>query len=149
MPNAVEDVVLGLWAALSKRDWESIGNFLSDDCIYLDVPTGPTLAARGPVDIVKRIRIGIEPLSDYVNQDGVLVANGEDVLYEHSETWTWHSGEVAVLPFVSVHKVIDGQITVWKDYWDLGALTNSAPATWLAELADADTSWVFDATGMI
>jgi limonene-1,2-epoxide hydrolase len=149
LPNTAEDVVLGLWAALSKRDWESIATFLSDDCIYIDVPTGPTLAARGPADIVKRIKIGIESLSDYVNHDGVLVGNGEDVLYEHSETWTWHTGEVAVLPFVSVHKVRNGRIVVWKDYWDMGALVNAAPSDWLADLANADTSWVFDATGSI
>ncbi|MCW2649258.1 MAG: limonene2-epoxide hydrolase [Mycobacterium sp.] len=55
-------------------------------------------------------------------------------LYEHSETWTWVSGETTVLPFVSVHHVADGKVTPWKDHSDL---------------AGSDTSWVFDATGLI
>ena len=146
---SVDDTVLGLWRALSARDWESVKSFLSDDCIYADMPVGPTLAARGPEDIVKRLKVGLEPLASYTNQDGLLLTNGSDVMYEHSETWTWQTGETAQLPFVSVHKVSDGKVTVWKDYWDLGAIANSAPPSWTESLAAADTSWVFDATGLI
>jgi hypothetical protein len=54
-----------------------------------------------------------------------------------------------VLQFVSVHRVDDGKVTLWKDYWDFGGLAHSAPPDWLENLAKADTSWVFDATGLI
>ena len=50
--------------------------FLSDDCIYFDVPVGPVAAARGPEDIVKRIKIALEPLESYENFPGLLVDNG-------------------------------------------------------------------------
>jgi limonene-1,2-epoxide hydrolase len=145
----VTATVLGLWQALSKRDWEAVQTFVSDDCIYLDMPVGPAAAARGPVDIVKRLKIGLEPLADYVNHDGLLVTNGADAMYEHSETWTWETGEVAVLRFVTVHKVVDGKVTLWKDYWDMGGLIAQAPPTWVEQLAAADTSWIFDATGLV
>ncbi len=147
---SVDDTVLGMWKALSARDWESLKTFLADDCIYVDMPLGPTLAARGPGDIVKRLKVGLEQLASYVNHDGLLVTNGTDVMYEHSETWGWHSGETALLRFVSVHRVEGDKITLWKDYWDMGARTNNAPPNWLEDLtAAADTSWVFDATGLI
>lgn len=61
----------------------------------------------------------------------------------------WHTGETALLRFVSVHKVVDGKATVWKDYWNMAGLTGQAPSTWLEDLASADTSWVFDATGLM
>jgi limonene-1,2-epoxide hydrolase len=146
---SVEDTVLGLWKALSDRDWDTVKTFLSDDCIYLDMPVGPTAAARGPEDIVKRLKIGLEPLASYENHDGLLVSDGTAVMYEHSETWTWKTGETALLRFVTVHRVENDKITLWKDYWDMGALANHAPPTWLDDLAKADTSWVFDATGLI
>jgi limonene-1,2-epoxide hydrolase len=146
---SVEKAVRGLWQALSDRDWAAVKTFLSADCIYVDMPVGPTAAARGPDDIVKRLKLGLEPLTGYENHDGVLVSNGSDVMYEHSETWNWKSGETAVLQFVSVHRVEDGKVTLWKDYWDMGGLTAQAPPTWLADLATADTSWIFDATGLI
>src|SRR6202012_103675 len=56
----VDDTVLGLWQALSRRDWDAVKTFLSADCIYVDMPVGPTLAARGPDDIVKRLKVGLE-----------------------------------------------------------------------------------------
>jgi len=145
----VDDTVLGLWQALSRRDWDGVKTFLSADCIYVDMPVGPTLAARGPDDIVKRLKVGLEPLAGYENHAGVLVSNGTDVMYEHSETWLWSSGETALLRFVSVHRVEDGKVVLWKDYWDMGSMTAQAPPTWLEDLAMADTSWIFDATGSI
>jgi len=77
------------------------------------------------------------------------VSNGVDTLYEHSETWTFKTGEQGLLRFVTVHKVHDGKITLWKDYWDMNGLTGFAPPTWLEDLATGDMSWVFDATGLI
>jgi limonene-1,2-epoxide hydrolase len=142
-------VVNALWDALAARDWDAIKPLLTPDAIYFDVPVGPHGAARGPDDIVKRLKIGLEPLADYTNHDGVLVSDGQNVLYEHSETWTWDTGEVAVLPFVTVHEVRDGKVSLWKDYWDYATLLNAAPQDWLERIAGADTSWLFDATGLI
>ncbi|AQA05379.1 limonene-1,2-epoxide hydrolase [Mycobacterium sp. MS1601] len=143
------DTVLGMWRALSARDWDAVQTFLSDDCIYLDVPVGPVAAAKGPEDIVKRLKIGLAPLAGYQNFDGLLVADGEHVMYEHSEQWDWASGESATLRFVTVHRVVGEVITVWKDYWNMSALTDHAPPTWLADFATADMSWMYDATGEV
>lgn len=144
-----DEIVLGMWKALSARDWEKLKTFIADDCIYVDMPVGPAAAARGPEDTVKRLKIGLAPLAGYQNHDGVLVSNGEDVMYEHSETWDWVTGERAVLQFVTVHKVRDGKIVLWKDYWDFNGLAAHAPADWMEQLAQSDMSWIFDATGLI
>jgi limonene-1,2-epoxide hydrolase len=143
------ETVLALWRVLAARDWNAIPALLSDDCIYFDVPLGPSMAARGGADIVKRLKVGLEPLTAYTNHDGVMVGEGENVLYEHSETWTFDTGEVAVLPFVTVHKVRDAKITIWKDYWDLASLQAQAPNDWMDRMAGADLSWHFDATGLV
>jgi limonene-1,2-epoxide hydrolase len=138
-----------MWKALSARDYELAKTYLASDCIYFDVPVGPAAAARGPEDVMKRIKIAWDALSHYENHDGLLLTNGVDVMYEHSETWVWPTGETATLPFVSVHQVRDGKITLWKDYWDMGTLANHAPPSWLEDFANADMSWVFDATGLV
>lgn len=151
--DTVRRTVLGMWAALSDRDWDALTAFLADDCIYVDMPIGPAAAARGPENIVKRLKVGLESLAGYRNHDGVLVHDGYNAFYEHSETWDWAGGESALLQFVSVHRVEDRgrgpAITIWKDYWDFAALANHAPTDWLEQLAAADMSWMFDATGLI
>jgi limonene-1,2-epoxide hydrolase len=144
----VRDVVLGLWQALSRRDWDAVKAFLSEDCLYVDMPI-PAAAARGPDDIVKRLKMGLERLAGYENHDGLLLSNGSDAMYEHSETWTFQTGEQGVLRFATVHQVVDGKITVWKDYWDMNSLVSFAPPNHFENLATGDTSWVFDATGLV
>jgi hypothetical protein len=141
--------VLGMWKALSARDWEGLKTFLSDDCLYLDMPVGPAAAAKGPEDIVKRLKIGLEPLASYENFDGMLVDNGRDAMYEHHEEWHWKTGESAVLKFVTVHRIEHGRISLWKDYWDMSALVSFAPPTWLEDFATADMSWVYDASAEV
>ncbi|WP_396898055.1 nuclear transport factor 2 family protein, partial [Mycolicibacterium sp.] len=138
---SVEDTVRGMWQALSDRNWDLLKTYLSEDCIYLDMPVGPAAAARGPDDIVKRLKIGLEPLASYENFSGLLLAKDGDVMYEHHEEWHWVTGESAVLKFVTVHRVEAGKIALWKDYWDMGALANHAPPTWMADFANADMSW--------
>lgn len=145
---AAENVVTGMWQALSRRDWDSVKAFLSDDCLYVDMPV-PAVSARGPENIVTRLKIGLEQLAGYENHDGVLVSNGSDVMYEHSETWTFQTGEQGVLRFVTVHKVVDGKIAVWKDYWDMNSLVAFAPPQHFENLAGGDTSWIFDATALV
>jgi ketosteroid isomerase-like protein len=144
------EAVRGLWATLSERDYDGIAAWVTDDCLYMDMPIGPSLAARGPVDIAKRLQVGWGELAGYENHDGVLVDDGSgNVMYEHSETWTFATGEVFTLPFATVHRVRDGRVSLWKDYWDYGAIMNHAPAAWVEGLATADTSWVYDASGEV
>jgi len=149
MSSASAEAVRALWHTLSARDYDGIADRVTEDCIYFDVPLGPAFAARGPVGIAARLKVGWGELAAYANHDGLLLTEGHDVMYEHSETWTFSSGEVLVLPFVSVHRVRDGRVSLWKDYWDYGALTAAAPAAWLDSLATADTSWLFDATSLV
>jgi limonene-1,2-epoxide hydrolase len=145
---SVEQTVLDMWKALSGRDWDALKTFLSDDCLYVDMPM-PAVSARGPQNIVTRLKIGLESLSSYVNHDGLLLSNGVDVIYEHSETWGWSSGETVRLAFVSVHRVENGKITLWKDYSDFNTLLSAAPPSYVESLGAVDTSWVFDASELV
>lgn len=145
---SVEQIVLAMWTALSDRDWEAVKRFLDDDCLYIDMPM-PAVSALGPENIIARLKIGLESLSSYVNHDGLLLSNGSDVVYEHSETWGWPSGETVRLPFVSVHRVESGKITLWKDYSDFNTLLSAAPPSYVEGLGRADTSWVFDASSLV
>ena len=126
----VAEVVLDMWKALSNRDWEAVKSFLAEHCIYVDMPVGPAAAARGPEDIVKRLKVGLEPLAGYENHDGVLVSNGVDTMYEHSETWMFKTGEQGVLRFVTVHKVVDGTITLSTARSLCGRTTGTSTGCW-------------------
>ena len=144
------DLVTAMWDTLDKRDWPQLGRFFAADCIYYDVPLGPSAAGVGPESIVARLRLGLEPLSAYQHHHG-RVASGADglVMLEHSETWTWGTGESVTLPIATVHRVAGGAITLWADYWDYGTLMNAAPAWWIDQTTNGDLSWLVDATDLL
>jgi limonene-1,2-epoxide hydrolase len=146
MSDAI-DVATKFWDALYTRDWERIRASFTEDAIYYDVPVGAAAAAKGPKDIEARLRVGIEPLSDFWQHDVTIVATGDVVMTEHIEVWDFPTGERAELPFVSVQQLQDGLISMWKDYWHQPTLMDAAPAWWHERLATADLSWVYDATG--
>ena len=110
--------------------------------MYYDVPTGGLSAARGPERIEARLRLGIEPLSDYRHHLRNMAVHDDVVFTEHQEDWYFETGEVVKLPFVSVQHVDGDHITLWKDYWDFATLMNGAPAWWHERLANADLWWV-------
>jgi len=132
---ANKERVQQFWAALYARDWEAIGSFFDEDSEYTDVPSPPDDIARGPTQVVARLRLGLGTISAYEHDLRLLVAEGDTVVTEHTETWHWHTGEQVTLPFVSVQQLRRGQIVRWWDYWDLSTLMNAAPAWWIEDIA--------------
>jgi limonene-1,2-epoxide hydrolase len=123
------------WATLYARDWDGIASFFTEASEYTDVPSPPDDIARGPDQVVARLRLGLEKISEYEHDLRLMVADGDTVVTEHAETWHWHTGEVVTLPFVSVQELRDGSIIRWWDYWDLSTLMNGAPAWWIEDIA--------------
>ncbi len=127
--------VQSFWETLYTRDWDGIAAFFTAESEYTDVPSPADDVARGPDQIVARLRLGLERISAYEHDLRLMVAEGDTVVTEHSETWHWHTGEQVVLPFVSVHELRDGAIVRWWDYWDMQTLMNGAPDWWIEHVA--------------
>ncbi|MGI8938330.1 MAG: nuclear transport factor 2 family protein [Iamia sp.] len=139
-------VTAAMWDAVYARDWDAIASHLADDAVYLDVPTGPAAAAKGPKAIVGRLQLGIEPLVRYEHVHGRVACTDDVVMVEHAEIWGWETGEEVTLPFVSVHRVKGDKVIVWKDYWNYDSLLGAAPEWWKERIFGADLWWLHDAS---
>lgn len=116
-----------------QRDYDRVGAYFAEHGIYEDVPV-PESAARGPKAVAKRLRIGHEPVERFTHEIKRMVAEGNTVITEHVETWYFHTGEVAALPFVSVMEIEGGMITLWRDYSDMNTLMSKVPKWWLEHI---------------
>lgn len=125
------------FAALAERDWEAMKALLTDDAHYTDVGV-PGPGGTGPTGVVRRVRIGLDPLSGYSHLPGTnVVAEGDLVMTEHTERWEFPSGEVIDHSFVSVTQLRDGKICRWHDYSNIPNITDNAPAWWLEHIVKA------------
>ena len=133
MPELNKAIVRKLWATLYTKNWEALEQLFSDDAFYEDVPA-PDPGARGPKNIVMRLRIGLDPIARFEHHEHRIVAEADSVIVEHTEVWHFHTGEVMRNPFVTVHEVKDGKISLWRDYWDITTMMNSVPKWWIEQI---------------
>jgi len=133
--EANRELVREFWTSLYQRDWERVSGFFAADAEYTDVPTPSSDLAIGPKQIVARLRLGLDLISRYEHSLRLMVAEGDAVVTEHTETWYWDTGEMVMLPFVSVQELRNGAIVRWWDYWDLQTLMGASPAWWIEHIA--------------
>ena len=122
------------WDAHFRRDWDRMAGFFTDDAHYTDVGMD-AIGATGPSEIIRRLKIGLEPLSDYKHLPGTnMIAEGDLVMTEHTEQWHFHTGEVIDHSFVSVTQLRDGRIFRWHDYSNIPNITDNARALKLVQI---------------
>ncbi len=123
-----------LWNALSARDWETLKGCLADDIHYEDVPTEDP-GARGADNVVKRLGIAFNHLIDHQHTIHHLVCEGDVVFLDHTEVWTFKTGEEATNVFATLHVMKDGKVARWSDYWDVSNFVSQFPQWFLEEMA--------------
>ena len=134
-----KQVVERMWSALYRKDWDGVAALIAEDGHYEDVPA-PDPGATGPTNVIKRLRLGLDPVERFEHDIHRVVAEGDSVVVEHTETWHFGTGEKLTNHFVTVHEVRDGRIALWRDYWDLNTLMAQAPQWWIERLAKFDAS---------
>jgi ketosteroid isomerase-like protein len=126
-------IVAELWARVYRKDWDGVAALIAADGHYEDVPA-PDPGATGPANVVTRLRIGLDAVARFEHDVHRVVAEGDTVIVEHTETWHFETGEKVVNQFVTVHELRDGMITLWRDYWDLTTMMNQAPQWWIEQI---------------
>lgn len=128
-------LVSAFWETLYARDFDGVASFFGPTSTYTDVATPADDLAVGPDQVVARLKLGIAQLEHYGHTPVLMVAEGNVVVTEHIENWTWSTGEQISFAFTSIHVVEGEVITRWTDYWDLSTLLNAAPAWWIESIA--------------
>ena len=117
---SAEQVVRDFCATASTRDPEVLRAFFSDDVVYHNIPMDPAEGIEATMAVINMF-VGIcEGLEFEVHH---LASDGSTVLTERTDTFTM-KGKTAPLPLMAVaFHVVDGKITAWRDYFDMGQVT--------------------------
>jgi len=127
-----EATIEGFWDLLYAKDWDALATLFAPEAEYTDVPTPDDDVAHGPEQIIARLRLGLDPVEEMIHHPRHVLSNDSLVMTEHAEEWRFHTGEVALVKFVSVHEFdAEGRIVRWWDYPDLNTLLEQAPAWWI------------------
>ncbi|MBT8149812.1 MAG: nuclear transport factor 2 family protein [Gammaproteobacteria bacterium] len=126
-------IVEKMWQALSDMDWDAMMACMHPEIFYEDVPSDDP-GAYGPENCVKRLKIAFEHLSKQEQETHSICANGDIVTLEHTEKWTFKTGETAAHRFCTVHEIKDSKVVRWSDYWDMNKFVGQFPGWFLEEM---------------
>jgi len=118
-----------MWTALSQFDFNALKS-----CLHPDVPTEDS-GANGPDNVVKRLSVAWDHLSEQVQTTHRIAADGDTVFLDHTEKWVFKSGEVVEHRFATMHELKDGKIIKWSDFWDVNNFVGQFPPWFLEEMA--------------
>jgi len=129
-PEENRTVVTSFWDAMYRGNWESFCAHFTPEAVYTDASTPEDEFATGPSEILARLRLAFDPLESVRDERTFMVADEGAVVTEHIEHWRWKTGETMALPVLTMHKLRDGLIWRWVDYWDMQTLVQAAPPAW-------------------
>jgi len=129
-----KETVIAMWKALSDMDWEAMKSHMHSDIHYQDVPTDDP-GAHGPENTVKRLAVAFNHLAKQEQVTHHIAAEDDVVFLDHTEKWTFKSGETAEHTFCTMHEMKDGKVSLWSDYWDVNKFVLQFPGWFLEEMA--------------
>ena len=111
-----DETVTALVTACETRDLDAVCALVTDDIEYDNVPIG---AVHGPDGVRSVLSGGVTAAAEQVewvvlNQ----VASGDVVMNERIDRFLV-DGRWIEIPIAAVFRVRDGQVCLWRDYFDL------------------------------
>src|SRR6056300_1286119 len=111
-----QETIKKFLAHWNAKEIDAACDMLSEDVDYHNIPMEPIkgreasrgfLAAMGDCESIDR-------------QLHAMAGNGDTVLTERTDCFNYADGRKLAIPLMGIFKVVDGEITEWRDYFDLG-----------------------------
>jgi limonene-1,2-epoxide hydrolase len=118
MPSA-EQVVRDFCAAVRQGDLGLLRAFLSEDVVYHNIPLEPVEGIDATMNLLGSFLAMFEELEFEIHH---LASDGSTVLTERTDHFT-KNGNKLPLPVMGAFHVVDGKITAWRDYFDMGRVS--------------------------
>lgn len=122
--TSAQSIVGQFLAAIERKDIDDALSFLSEDCVYDNVPIGPVTGHEAVRSILGPLLAGASRVEWEVLRESTT---GNVVFNERIDRFDLPHGTVE-LPVTGVWEVHDEKISLWRDYFDLASFTRQMPA---------------------
>ncbi len=113
--------VAGFIHHLNHLEWDKAFALLSDDVVYHNIPMQPVVGREAVRAFLAQIPCDAIDWIVHVSAE-----HDHTVLNERTDRFRLADGRWVELRVMGVFEVLDGRITAWRDYFDLGQ--------WMAQL---------------
>ena len=113
-------IVLDFIDAWNRMDWDAVVAAFSENVVYHNIPMEEL---RGKAVVAKFVTTGMD-LKSVDWQVLSIAENGNKVLTERVDNFLLVGDKTVSMPVMGTFEIADGQITAWRDYFDLATFTN-------------------------
>ena len=120
-----EEIVNTFMARITALDFDGAFEFVADDIEYDNVPIGKVTGPDGIRSVFAQLdAMGVTAMEWTVHRQ---VASATTVMNERTDRFDAGAKSAAVA-VMGVFEVADGKITLWRDYFDMNAMTETITA---------------------
>lgn len=113
-------IVLDFMDAWNRMDWDAVVSAFSEDVVYHNIPME---RLQGKAAVAEFITTGMD-LESVDWQVLSIAENGNKVLTERVDNFYLVGGKTVSMPVMGTFEIENGQITAWRDYFDLSTFTS-------------------------
>src|SRR5438105_5333545 len=118
------ELVRRFCAAWSDGDVDALAGYFTADAVYHNIPIDPVTGRENIKSTIAGFTTGVDKVEFRVHH---IVADGPVVLTERTDVFI--TGDRSIeLPVMGAFEVTDGQISAWRDYFDMNQFMSQLPA---------------------
>jgi limonene-1,2-epoxide hydrolase len=117
------EIVRKFCDAWSDNDLDALMAFFAEDAVYHNIPVAPVTGREQIRSTIEGFSTGVESVVFLLD---AIAADGGTVLTERLDVFTFPNGRIE-LPVMGTFEVADGQITAWRDYFDMNMFLSQIP----------------------
>jgi len=118
-----EQIVTKFIDCINEMDLEKATSFLSEDCEYDNVPMGKVFGRDAIFQQLQPMMGRCEKIEWVTHRQ---TCTGSTVMNERLDKFLWPHGWVE-MPCAGIFEIAKGEITLWRDYFDLPTYLNQLP----------------------
>ena len=115
-----DQIVTAFIRALEVKDYDTAASYLAEGVVYDNVPMPTVVGREATIEGLKPFLASATAVQWVVHRQ---LADDHQVVNERVDRFEI-GGRWLEIPVAGIFEVSDGQITLWRDYFDLGMFTS-------------------------
>ncbi|QIS14665.1 nuclear transport factor 2 family protein [Nocardia arthritidis] len=117
-----DELVRAMCASWSDPDPDKISAYFAENAVYHNIPMEPITGRAAIREFIAGFLATFDSIDFAIHHQ---LADGNLVMNERTDTLNGKDGRATPLPVVGVFEIADGEITAWRDYFDMAAITRA------------------------
>jgi limonene-1,2-epoxide hydrolase len=121
MTRSADELVTEFCKKWATADPEELAGYFTEDGIYHNIPMEAVQGRKAIQEFIAGFTAGFDGIDFQVHRQ---VSDGDLVINERTDVMRRKEGQPIRLPVTGVFEIENGQIKVWRDYFDMATVTS-------------------------